>query len=46
LDCQDDGQSIRLADVEGNEGAKRALEQAVIYPTINPRLFTGNFSTK
>ncbi|KAI1700452.1 ATPase family associated with various cellular activities (AAA) domain-containing protein [Ditylenchus destructor] len=35
------GTGVKLADIEGNDKAKEAIQQSVIYPMINPRLFSG-----
>ncbi|KAI1707748.1 ATPase family associated with various cellular activities (AAA) domain-containing protein [Ditylenchus destructor] len=35
------GSGVKLADIEGNDKAKTALQQSVIFPMINPRLFSG-----
>lgn len=35
---QDD---VRMSDIVGAETAKRALEETVILPTVNPSLFSG-----
>lgn len=32
---------VKLSHIEGNEDAKNALEESVIFPTLNPKLFTG-----
>ncbi|KAI1719325.1 ATPase family associated with various cellular activities (AAA) domain-containing protein [Ditylenchus destructor] len=32
---------VKLSDIEGNAQAKEALQQSVIYPTLNPQLYTG-----
>ncbi len=32
---------VRLSHIHGNEAAKRALEESVIFPALNPQLFTG-----
>ncbi|KAI6228819.1 AAA domain-containing protein [Aphelenchoides fujianensis] len=32
---------VRMADILGNWDAKQALEEAVILPTLNPKLFSG-----
>lgn len=32
---------VKLSHIEGNENAKSALEESVIFPTLNPKLFTG-----
>lgn len=32
---------VKLSHIEGNEDAKSALEESVIFPALNPKLFTG-----
>lgn len=33
--------SVTMDDILGNESAKRALEESVILPNVNPGIFTG-----
>uniref|UniRef100_A0A0N5AJE0 microtubule-severing ATPase n=1 Tax=Syphacia muris TaxID=451379 RepID=A0A0N5AJE0_9BILA len=32
---------VKMSEVQGADEAKKALEEAVIYPSLNPRLFSG-----
>ena len=32
---------VHMSEVQGAECAKKALEEAVIFPALNPRLFSG-----
>lgn len=36
-----DQRDVRMSDIIGADTAKRALEEAVILPAINPTLFSG-----
>lgn len=36
-----DQRDVRMSEIIGAEEAKRALEEAVILPAINPTLFSG-----
>lgn len=36
-----DMNGVQMSDVEGAESAKKALEEAVILPALNPSLFSG-----
>ncbi|CAF3082575.1 unnamed protein product [Rotaria socialis] len=33
--------NVKFTDIDGQEGAKRALEEAVILPVLRPEMFTG-----